>query len=54
MKKLIYLFLVFAFVFSACGKKNDSKKEEGTADKKKDESVANQQKKEDSLNALKD
>jgi hypothetical protein len=54
MKKLIYLFLVTAFVFSACGKKTDSKKEDGMADKKKDEAVSNQQKKEDSLKAIND
>lgn len=53
MKKFIYLLLVFAFVFSACGKKDESKKDDNATDKKKEESVAQQQKKDDSLSAIK-
>jgi hypothetical protein len=53
MKKLIYLLLVFAFIFSACGKKSETKKEDKTS-AQQEEKTALQQKKEDSLNALKD
>ena len=54
MKKFIYLFLAAVFVFSACGKKGDLKKDESATDNKKNESVASQEKKSDSLNAVKD
>ena len=54
MKKLIYIFLVSVFVFSACGKKSETKKEESTSDKQKEEQVAKEQKKQDSINAVKE
>ena len=49
MKRFIYLFIITAFIFAACGKKDESKKE----DSKKEE-AAIQQKKEDSIKAVKD
>lgn len=54
MKKLIYLLFVTVFIFSACGKKSETKKEESNSDKQKEELAAQEQKKQDSINALKE
>lgn len=54
MKGFIYLFILLSFIFYACGKKSETKKEESTSEKQKEEQLAKEQKKEDSLNALKE
>lgn len=53
MKRFIYLLIVIAFVFTACGKKEETKKADNTSNKQNDGSTI-QQKKEDSLKAIKD
>lgn len=54
MKKIIFLIVISAFILSACGKKSETKKSEGTSEKQKEEQIAKDQKKEDSLNALRE
>ena len=53
MKRFIYLFIVLAFIFAGCGKKDDAKKEDKANNQQK-EDAAIQQKKEDSIKAVKD
>ncbi len=49
MKNFIYLFILIAFLFTACGKKEEAKKDDRSAQEKKETTV--QQKKDDSLKA---
>ena len=49
MKNYIYLFILIAFLFTACGKKEEAKKDDRGAQEKKEMTV--QQKKDDSLKA---
>jgi ribosomal protein L31 len=50
MKNLIYLFILIVFLFTACGKKEEAKKDDRGAQEKKEMTV--QQKKDDSLKAV--
>lgn len=52
MKRLIYLFLVLIFIFAACGKKSETKREETAKEKQKEEQAEKEKKKQDSLSAL--
>lgn len=54
MRRLIYLFLVLVFIFAACGKKSETKKEESTKDKQKEEQAEKEKRRQDSLNVLKE
>jgi len=53
MRKIILLLVISAFIFTACGKKSETKKEDKTS-AQQEEKTALQQKKDDSLNAIKE